>query len=53
MRTKPTASVKPKEKISVSEKPARRLITGLERQMAEVQALREEVRKAEAKVLMR
>jgi len=48
MRTKPTASAAPKRKMPASRKPARRSITSLAKQLAEVQALRDQVRKAEA-----
>jgi len=48
MRTKPNASAAPKRKMPASRKPARRSITSLAKQLAEVQALRDQVRKAEA-----
>jgi hypothetical protein len=48
MRTKPTASAAPKRKMPASRKPARRSITSLAKQLAEVQALRDQLRKAEA-----
>ncbi len=48
MRTKPTAPAAPKRKMPASGKPARRLIASLAKQLAEVQALRDQVRKAEA-----
>lgn len=48
MRTRPLIAPKPKRKVSVSRK-SRPLIKSLERQMAEVQALRDQIRKAEAR----
>jgi hypothetical protein len=52
MRTRPLLLVIPKQKASVSRKPTRPLIRSLARQMAEVQALREKVRKAEARIVL-
>jgi len=52
-RTKFVSLVAPKEKLLALRKPTRSLNANLARQMAEVQALREQVRKAEAKAMHR
>jgi hypothetical protein len=51
MRTKPIAPAPPKQKLSLSRKPTRRF-PNLARQMAELKALREKVREAEARTTM-
>jgi|EndMetStandDraft_7_1072992.scaffolds.fasta_scaffold158004_2 hypothetical protein len=52
-RTKFVSLVAPKEKLLALRKPTRSLNANLARQMAEVQVLREQVRKAEAKAMHR
>ena len=52
-RTKFVSLVAPKEKLLALRKPTRSFNANLARQMAEVQALREQVRKEEAKAMHR